>query len=550
MNKSLLNKKMITGAIALLLLPVYTHAESLEAVFPMYDPGNDVINTDTTVVGSIDLSAINSGMIVDGTTPWAVSSSQLFFGINWIAYNGVMYGPGTHSLSLVDSAPCPTGVYTSCATSATAESITVGANQVAGHIKFAWGSTGGIDVVNLWNISYSRTGVATFTNTDLDGDSAPGWGMQDGPFFGFEAVFNLTVEPGISGINITTSQAGNDTSFLLDTANIVINSGHTGAANYEWNLNSDSAITSAATTALTGAGANTLTINPTGLSGPYTVSVNITDGGGNVVRADHGITITPFTMPAGDSDGDETPNASESTNDTDGDGIPDYLDHSGYPMDTTLQTAVTDGTNSSVMVTSAGTIRLGATALQKSFNNITLDNTSTAFGPLLATTDMSADITESSCVGGCFDFEVTGITPAGSSVQVTIPLDVAIPQNPVYRKFDTIASEWVGYELDDNNSIASAPALSSGPTTCPAPGAAAYTSGLTEGHFCVQLTIQDNGPNDADSTDGTIADPGGVASTDQFNTKNVGKVDAVGGGWWFLMGIPALIGLRRFANSK
>jgi hypothetical protein len=49
---------------------------------------------------------------------------------------------------------------------------------------------------------------------------------------------------------------------------------------------------------------------------------------------------------------------------------------------------------------------------------------------------------------------------------------------------------------------------------CPAPGDSAYqhNDGLVEGDYCVQLLIEDGGPNDADSLkNGVIADPGGVA---------------------------------------
>ncbi len=57
--------------------------------------------------------------------------------------------------------------------------------------------------------------------------------------------------------------------------------------------------------------------------------------------------------------------------------------------------------------------------------------------------------------------------------------------------------------------MASAPGLLGG---CPAPGDTSYQLGLTEGHFCVQLTLEDGGPNDADNeANGTIVDPGGVA---------------------------------------
>ena len=49
--------------------------------------------------------------------------------------------------------------------------------------------------------------------------------------------------------------------------------------------------------------------------------------------------------------------------------------------------------------------------------------------------------------------------------------------------------------------------------TCPSTGDDSYLKGLAEGDFCVQLTIEDGGPNDTDGqVNGTVKDPGGVGS--------------------------------------
>jgi hypothetical protein len=84
---------------------------------------------------------------------------------------------------------------------------------------------------------------------------------------------------------------------------------------------------------------------------------------------------------------------------------------------------------------------------------------------------------------------------------------------------------WQGFVEDTNNSIASAPGEQG---YCPPPGDSAYTSGLTEGHWCVQLTIEDGGPNDADEAiDYSVADPGGVAV--YIASDVTVKVDSGGG---------------------
>jgi MYXO-CTERM domain-containing protein len=48
--------------------------------------------------------------------------------------------------------------------------------------------------------------------------------------------------------------------------------------------------------------------------------------------------------------------------------------------------------------------------------------------------------------------------------------------------------------------------------TCPELGSDSYTLGLTTGDDCVQLMIEEGGPNDADGlVNGTLVDPGGFA---------------------------------------
>jgi hypothetical protein len=110
--------------------------------------------------------------------------------------------------------------------------------------------------------------------------------------------------------------------------------------------------------------------------------------------------------------------------------------------------------------------------------------------------------------GGLYDFEVVGLPEPGASVLVVIPQNAAIPDAAGYRKF-TAASGWSDFVTNSSNQLMSAPGA---PGVCPAPGSPNYGSGLTAGHYCVQLMIEDGGANDADGlADGTLRDPGGVA---------------------------------------
>lgn len=95
--------------------------------------------------------------------------------------------------------------------------------------------------------------------------------------------------------------------------------------------------------------------------------------------------------------------------------------------------------------------------------------------------------------------------------QIVIPQAAAIGEFPEYRKYRP-GSGWGAFVEDDNNRIESAAGSSS---ACPPPGDASYQPGLTPGHFCVQLSIEDGGPNDNDAAagpNGIIKDPGGVAT--------------------------------------
>jgi hypothetical protein len=131
------------------------------------------INVDTVITGFVDQTA--------GT--WNVASTQLFYGLNWTASGGTLIqGAGSYVL---DTA---TGNVSSAPLGAVAADgqihFTVGANQIAGAINFAWGATTGIRVVNVWNIN----GNGSLTAASTAG--VPG--MENGPFPGFNAAFNLT----------------------------------------------------------------------------------------------------------------------------------------------------------------------------------------------------------------------------------------------------------------------------------------------------------------------------------------------------------------------
>lgn len=180
--------------------------------FTMFDPTGGVVGGTNDVEFDWDGSTntdpntavVNATLVSAGPTP--------FFGQNWLAYNVKVYAPGVYTLSTTDSAgdgdcPFPAGQFASCV-SGSDYMVTVGAGQLMAHMKFAWGSTQGIDVVVVWEagdwmvlnpgrLIWSGPGgtyggpTYGHVSTDWDGDGLPGGRMIDGPFVGYSANFSV-----------------------------------------------------------------------------------------------------------------------------------------------------------------------------------------------------------------------------------------------------------------------------------------------------------------------------------------------------------------------
>ncbi len=129
--------------------------------------------------------------------------------------------------------------------------------------------------------------------------------------------------------------------------------------------------------------------------------------------------------------------------------------------------------------------------------------------------------------GGYFDFVIDDLPRAGESVSVAIPQRAAIPEQPVYRKYDPATNSWRTFFEDSDNRLASAPGEEG---FCPPTTSSEYRDGLNPGDWCVRLTIKDGGVNDADgAVNGAISDPGGVGSLSAISVTGKSK----GGGGSF-----------------
>mgnify|MGYP001942284061 CR=1 FL=1 len=214
-----------------------------------------------------------------------------------------------------------------------------------------------------------------------------------------------------------------------------------------------------------------------------------------------------------DSDGDLISDAQEGYRDSDSDGIPDYLD--AIVDCNVIQQHVEQQRNFLVEGEAGVCIRKGLTAVNNQSG-----------GVLLFRDELIAD-DDAVYRGGIVDFIVEGLKESGQSYQLVFPQNEAVPENAIYRK--VINEQWQDFVIDDHNQIHT---TSGEFGYCPAPGDISWTPGLTAGHWCVQITIQDGGANDADGqANGTIIDPSGVAVMNMQNTQPIAESDAVAMPW-------------------
>jgi hypothetical protein len=247
---------------------------------------------------------------------------------------------------------------------------------------------------------------------------------------------------------------------------------------------------------------NTLVFDPSTLTGRHQAQLTVTDAGGASANAQlyfRVVASLPVLQPDTDTDGDGINDLDEGFGDSNGNGIPDYLDN----MPTSNILPQIGNTTDAYLIECDPGVRcgLGKFALVGESGGVQiLDNELGAIGELLIDPTFEP-------IGGIFDFVINDLPTPGQSIRVVIPQVASIPANAVYRKYQN--GTWVTFHEDANNSIFSAPG---NPGYCPPPGNPEWTPGLTEGNLCVQLTIEDGGRNDDDGlVNSAIVDPGAVS---------------------------------------
>lgn len=246
--------------------------------------------------------------------------------------------------------------------------------------------------------------------------------------------------------------------------------------------------------------------------GLYLVSYTATDNGiPNLSATSRVFIVVRPSLPnlgTSDTDGDLVPDSQEGFADTDGDGIPDYQDAINecnvMPTELLGQTEFVAEGDPGVC------LRLGTVAAETDAGGLQIAKDS------IDTDDVAVNI------GGIFDFIAYGLPEQGKSYSLVIPQRLPVPANAVYRKFNDVTG-WVDFVSNERNSVSSTAGERG---FCPPPGGAEWTEGLTEGHWCVQVTVEDGGPNDADGiANSAIVDPGGVAVELNGNNLPVAVAD-------------------------
>ncbi len=283
---------------------------------------------------------------------------------------------------------------------------------------------------------------------------------------------------------------------------------------------------------------DTRVFDPSALTqGAYQVSVRVQDSAAGQSQAQLNFKLVatqPVLSADEDTDNDGISDLDEGLNDSDQNGIPDYLDN--MPGTNVLPQVgiVTDA----YLIECDPGVRcgLGLFALKGNSGGVQILN-----DELGALVDVIPDATFTP-VGGIFDFVINDLPTPGQTVRIVIPQQAPIPANATYRKYQK--GQWVSFVQNANNTLHSAPG---NPGYCPPPGTADWQPGLTAGHLCVQLGVEDGGPNDDDGlVNSSVSDPGVVSSlipvvepVEPVDIKTKGK----GGGSLDLWFITLLLGV-------
>ena len=207
-----------------------------------------------------------------------------------------------------------------------------------------------------------------------------------------------------------------------------------------------------------------------------------------------------------DSDNDGIADAVEGLNDDDQDGIPDYLDNNTNPNMLPMH-------SNEEPIQTLSHLHMSLGDMAKLTKGALAQNGLLSYNDL-ALWQINGQAVENSqdddfiAITSINEFSIVGLNTMDDTVPVIIPLPAgqSVPLNASYRKYSP-EKGWFNFVIDSRNTISSAMKTTDG--SCPNIDSTNYQSGLIAGSECIQLIIEDGGPNDADNTiNGEIDDPG------------------------------------------
>ncbi|MYD44018.1 MAG: HYR domain-containing protein [Gammaproteobacteria bacterium] len=245
---------------------------------------------------------------------------------------------------------------------------------------------------------------------------------------------------------------------------------------------------------LAGTDGLTFSFDPTGLvAGPYHVHVEVTDDGipEQVFRINKLIHIT----------------ADAAVTDDDEDGIPNEFDE----ISADHAIAIDAAGSKLVAIAERGTkLAAGGLATSNSVRGVRVaESMVISGGEDGGDAPLNGEDSSYDYGSGLYDLELQRLPVPGQAVRIVIPVGAEISADGKFRVY-TEAQSWLDFTTDTNNSVATSQGTE---TSCPEVGAESYSNGLREGGFCIELMIEDGGPNDADGeVNGHIDVLGGVGA--------------------------------------